>query len=383
MAKLHCMTALTRRTFLGASSLAGLVGLSACAARRTTLRIPAAGVPRVAPLRVSADRVIRTIVGLRPFRPSGFVVRAQKLDAKTVIHNYGHGGSGITLSWGTAQLAADEARQAGARECAVLGCGVIGLSTARVLQERGYAVTIYAKAIPPATTSNVAGGLWEPVSLFDHPRVTPAFRRQFADAARIAFRRYQSLAGDPYGVRWLPLYSLSRDGEHVPPPPESPNSEIEPLYPEGRVLRGADNPFDVPYAYRRYTMLIEPAIYLAALIRDFQIAGGKIVIREFASPNELTGLREELIFNCTGLGAKALFGDEELIPIRGQLVFLLPQPEIDYCTLGPGGIYMFPRHDGILLGGSFERGVWNTEPDPATTERILRENGGIKPSLKS
>ena len=61
----------------------------------------------LAPVRVSWDRVIRTTVGLRPHRPSGFVLRAERLDAKTVIHNYGHGGSGMSLSWGTAFLAAE------------------------------------------------------------------------------------------------------------------------------------------------------------------------------------------------------------------------------------------------------------------------------------
>jgi glycine/D-amino acid oxidase-like deaminating enzyme len=71
-----------------------------------------------------------------------------------------------------------------------------------------------------------------------------------------------------------------------------------------------------------------------------------------------------------------------LIPIRGQLVFLLPQPEVDYCTLGPGSIYMFPRRDGILLGGSFDRDVWNTEVDTATTERILRENAALFGSMR-
>ncbi len=319
--------------------------------------------------------MIRTTVGLRPFRPGGFVVRAQKLDSKTVIHNYGHGGAGITLSWGTAQLAADEARAIGPRECAVIGCGVIGLATARLLQERGYSPTIYAREMPPNTTSNLAGGLWEPVSLFDAPRVTPEFRRQFAEAARIAFRRYQSFAGEPYGVRWLPLYSLNREHAFTPPSPEDPASDIESLYPEGRRLTPAENPFDVPYTYRRQTMLIEPAIYLSALIRDFHSAGGKIVIRDFPSTSALMDLREQLLFNCTGLGARALFGDEDLIPIRGQLVVLLPQPELNYCTIGPSGVYMFPRHDGVLLGGSFDRGVWNTEPDPAVTERILRDNG--------
>jgi glycine/D-amino acid oxidase-like deaminating enzyme len=326
---------------------------------------------------VAPDRVIRTIVGLRPFRPSGFVVRAEKLDTKTVVHNYGHGGAGITLSWGTAHLAVEEGTNVPARECAVIGCGVVGLSTARLLQMRGRSVTIYAKSMPPETTSNVAGGLWEPVSLFDHPRVTPEFRRQFAEASRFAFRRYQSLAGDEYGVKWLPLYSLATDHEYAPPPETSANSEVEALYPESRVLKRGQHPIDVPYVHRRWTMLIEPAIYLNALIRDFHAAGGHIVIREFGSAKDVAALPENLIFNCTGLGARALFNDEELTPIRGQLVFLLPQAEVNYCTIGPSGIYMFPRHDGILLGGSWGRGESNLEPDPAISERILTDSARL------
>ena len=140
----------------------------------------------------------------------------------------------------------------------IIGCGVVGLSTARLLQERGYTPTIYAREVPPSTTSNVAGGLWEPVSLYDRPRVTPEFRSQFAAAARFAFRRYQSLASERYAVRWLPLYSLSAQAYQAPPP-ESPGSDIEPLYPEIRNLAPAEHPFAVPYANRRYSILIEPA----------------------------------------------------------------------------------------------------------------------------
>ena len=124
-------------------------------------------------------------------------------------------------------------------------------------------------------------------------------------------------------------------------------------------------------------MLIEPAIYLNALLRDFFVAGGRLVIRDFRSREEVAGVAENLIFNCTGLGARGLFDDQELIPVRGQLVFLLPQPEVNYMTVGPGNIYMFPRHDGILLGGSHDRGEWGMEPDPAVSERILRENRAL------
>jgi glycine/D-amino acid oxidase-like deaminating enzyme len=333
-------------------------------------------------VKVSADRVTRVITGLRPYRPSGFVVRAEKLGEKTVIHNYGHGGAGITLSWGTANLAVGEASHIDAHDCAVLGCGVVGLSTARLLQQRGYSAIIYARDLPPSTTSNVAGGLWDPVTVYDHDRVTAEFRRQFGEAARFAFRRYQSLAGEQYAVRWLPLFTLSPTGAHTPPPPESPYAEVEPLYPERKQLAREEHPFDVPFVYRRDSMLIEPAIYLNALMRDFFIAGGRIVVREFGDARELMSLRENLIFNCTGLGAGKLFGDTEIMPVKGQLVFLLPQPEVDYMTVGPGDIYMFPRHDGVLLGGTHDRGVSNLDADGAVTERILRENavlfGGMK-----
>jgi glycine/D-amino acid oxidase-like deaminating enzyme len=363
------MTRVTRR-----SLLLGAGGLYAAMARKRS------GLARV---NVSPSRVIRCIAGLRPFRPSGFVVRGEKLDSKTVIHNYGHGGAGITLSWGTSQLAVDEGAKTGARECAVIGCGVVGLSTARLLQLRGYRPVIYTKAMPPETTSNVAGGLWEPVSLFDHGHESDAFRAQFPEAARIAFLRYQSMTGDLYGVRWLPLYSLSTHGEYTPPAADSPNFEIEKLYPESQVLRQDEHPFRVPYAHRRQTMLIEPAIYLNALIRDFYLAGGQIVVRELAGPREVAALKEDLIFNCTGLGARTLFGDQELTPIRGQLVFLLPQPEVNYCTIGPNGVYMFPRQDGILLGGTFDRGVATTEPDPAITDRILQGNAEVFANMRS
>ena len=365
----------TRRAWLFGASAA----VSGCAVRRTPV---ASAVPRLARVRVSADRVIRTIVGLRPFRPSGFVVRAEKLGGKLLVHNYGHGGAGITLSWGTAQLAVAEGAKNLDRSCAVIGCGVVGLSTARLLQERGLQPVIYAREMPPATTSNVAGGLWSPVTVYDHTRITAEFRVQYAAAAATAFRRYQSLAGDRYGVRWLPLYSLSAEGPFQPLPPTSANYAVEPLYPAARQLPPAENPFPAPFAYRKHSMLIEPAIYLAALLRDFELAGGKVIIRDFHTAAELAVLPESALYNCTGLGARALFGDEELTPIRGQLTFLLPQPEIDYMTVGPGDIYMFPRHDGILLGGTHEEGNWSLDIDPATTARILRENAALFDGMK-
>lgn len=326
--------------------------------------------------------MIRTTVGLRPFRPSGFVVRTEKLGDKLVVHNYGHGGAGITLSWGTAQLAADQAAATGLRDCAVIGCGVIGLSTGRILQQRGYQPVIYAKAMPPDTTSNLAGGLWDPVTVFDGDHVTPEFLRQFSDAAHLAHRRYQLLAGDEYGVRWLPIYNLRNDHPFRAPAPAGTNGSVDDLFPEMRDLAGGENPFHVKYARRRDVMLIEPSVYLDKLIRDFLVGGGKVQIKNFGNVSELQDLPQSLLFNCTGLGAKALFNDPELTPIKGQLSFLLPQPEVNYCTVGPDDLYMFPRRDGIVLGGSHERGNWSLDPEPDVAESILQGNAALFASMR-
>ena len=105
-----------------------------------------------------------------------------------------------------------------------------------------------------------------------------------------------------------------------------------------------------------------------------------MVVKEFRSREELARLREPVIFNCTGLGSRALFNDEELIPVRGQLEILLPQPEVDYCYLSSG--YMFPRRDGIILGGTWDHDDWSLTPDPNQATEILEGHMEIMKSLQ-
>ena len=86
--------------------------------------------------------------------------------------------------------------------------------------------------------------------------------------------------------------------------------------------------------------------------------------------------------NCTGLGAKGLFQDEELTPVKGQLTVLAPQPEVNYVAY-QHDLYMIPRRDGILLGGTFERGNWSLEPDPGEKRRILEGHRRIFSQFRS
>ncbi len=351
-----------RRSFLAGSTSAAL--LAGC----TVAPRPAveAGTPRNCPppLRVDPGHVIREVVGLRPYRRAGFVVRADSLDGKRLVHNYGHGGAGITLSWGSAKLATDLGLPGHTGPVAVIGAGVMGLSVARLVQEAGFPVTIYTKALPPETTSNIAGGQIAPHGHYRGAEVTPAWRAQYEAAMAYSWQRFQIMVGEDYGIRWLPTYEAVRNFD----------KSAYGIYARDAVLLDpAEHPFPADNIALWHTMYVEVGRYLRATMRDVRLAGGSVAIRDFATLADVAALPETLVFNCTGIGARELVGDEELVPARGQLAVLMPQPEIRYAYHGGGG-YMFPRPDGILLGGSFDIGEWDTTPDPALTARIVERH---------
>ncbi|WP_273183420.1 FAD-dependent oxidoreductase [Hyphomonas adhaerens] len=368
-----------RRDFLATGTGLGVAALTGCTTTATGFApapttgdalVQSIGAP-MRPIKSSMSRVTRTIVGLRPFRKPGPRLEAVKVGTKHVVHNYGHGGGGVSLSWGVAELAATLTKATHADKVAVLGSGAIGLSTAILLQRAGMQVTIYAKDFPPYTTSNVAGAMWHPVTLFENDQVSQETLAMLDLASRIAFNRFIRFANDPkYGVYWIRQYSLS----------DRPMSTLRPyvggdtLYP-GLKRNQAGGPFGFPYYDGYYTLMIDPDIYLRALVNDFLAAGGRMKEMTFETEGDLETLGESSIVNCMGLGSGKVFGDESIIPARGQLSFLLPQNDIDYGYAGStddyGLLYSFPRKTGILLGGSVDKGDWSLEPRADEIRRMV------------
>jgi glycine/D-amino acid oxidase-like deaminating enzyme len=385
---------MNRRTFLERSSLAlAGFGLSGCATTNSRPRVPATRRPIVnlAPVHASWDRVIRTTVGLRPHRDSGFVLRAEKFDAKTLIHNYGHAGAGMSLGWGCGVMVAELAQDAGQRRVAVIGCGSPGLTTARQLQRRGFEVTIYAATVPPDTTSNMSlAGFTPTTALVNNTRRTSAWDAQLVRAAEISYRQLQLMVRQDYGVYWLDAYSATdnstpgqgggRGGGEGRGGGVGDTASDADLLPDhlrpnrNRELLGpGEHPFSTKYATRTLALSIEPSIYLDALVRDFLLFGGKIVIRKFDTPRDLMSLTEPIVVNCTGLGSFTLFDDKELVPIKGQLTVMVPQPEVHYRAGGraPSGANatMNPRSDGIVVGNLQDRGNWSLDVDEDVRKR--------------
>ncbi len=348
------------------------VGLAALGARAWGAEPPAAGGEPVVPpvpyegpatfarVKASADRVIKTTVCLRPFRGEGPRIEAERIGTKWVVHNYGHGGSGWSLSWGSGALAVDLATASGQRDYAVVGCGAIGLTTALLLQRAGRRVTIYAKERPPEVRSSFATGVWSPDSrICLQAHATPAFARTWEGMCRTSHRAFQNLLGLPDSpVAWFDRYALSDlDAEARKKKAEADEGpvkfgkfpkQVKDLTPAAVDFIPGTHPFPTIYARRSTSMVYNLTAYSRLLMSDFLAEGGRVERREFHRAADFESLPEKVVINATGYGAKALLDDASLVPVRGQLALLIPQPEVTY-GLSCEGASMVPRADGLVV----------------------------------
>ena len=250
----------------------------------------------------------------------------------------------------------------------VIGCGVIGLSTAVRLREAGLDARIVAADPPERTTSAVAAAIWYPYKAYPEREVLRWGRRTFGVL--------ETLAAEPKaGVRMRKGLELRRKraGEPwwagaVPGVRRCTEDELPPGYREGYA-------FVVP--------VVEMPVYLRYLRDRFDSVGGTVERRVVSHVAELAG-EAALVVNCAGLGARGLVGDGSMAPIRGQVV-RVRNPGLDRFFLDeddPGGVtYIVPRSEDCVLGGTAEEGAWDTEPDPDTAAAIMRRCSVLEPRL--
>jgi glycine/D-amino acid oxidase-like deaminating enzyme len=375
------MKPLARRDLmLSGGALLGISALNGCA----TGMQPRGRASVLSPVRATADRITRITVCTRPFRADGPRLDVEQVGQKTVVHNYGHGGSGWSLSWGSSTIAVRKAMATGATKVAVIGCGALGLTSATLLQRAGIGVTIYAKDRPPDVRSSLATGMFTPdsrICLDGHD--TPDFRKLWEEMCRTSFQTYQNYLGfadNP--VEWIDIYHLSNPNAQHQADADGPvrfaelqRALVSDLGPASVELTAGDNPFPAFHARRSSNMMFNITEYAHLLFSDFLAAGGHIEMREFHSPGDFAALPEKTLINCTGYGARALFGDQSVVPVRGQLARLIPQPEVNY-GLTYDNVGLVPRRDGLVVQAyGADEGVGygddTTAPDRAEAEQAV------------
>lgn len=252
-------------------------------------------------------------------------------------------------------------------EVLVIGAGVSGLTTGLELLRAGHEARIWARDVPPRTTSNVAAAVWYPYKAYPAARV--------AAWGAATYRTFSRLAADTStGVLLAELLDLRREPASEP--------EWAGAVDGFRHARPDELPPGIADALTFTAPVIDTGIYLDYLLRTFQREGGVIEERTICDLAEAFE-RSSVVVNCAGLGARELAVDPNFRPLRGQVVrvrhngyrrVLLDDHDATVT-------YVVPRIHDIVLGGTDDEGNEDTTPDAAVTHDILRRVASLEPAL--
>ena len=254
------------------------------------------------------------------------------------------------------------------KKVAVVGAGVIGLSSAIRLLENGYKVEIHARDITPNTTSDVAAAFWCPY------RVGPQDRAM--EWARHTYQVFAEMNKDPEtGVH------PSRQREIFKGPAEDPwYLELLQGY---RKTPAHELPEGFVDGYEFDTYLMDTPVYMQHITSKAQALGARILETEIESLEELRNTCD-VIINCSGVWARQLVNDEQVYPIRGQVVVVekLEDEAFPITTHDAGEFpaYIVPRKNDCLLGGTAQEENWDLEAHLETAQGIRERCGILNPT---
>lgn len=256
------------------------------------------------------------------------------------------------------------------KNIAIIGAGISGMSTAFLLMQKKHHITIYAKAFSPNITSNRAAAFWFPYHIRND--------RRGIRWCQVSYEYYKKLAEQKdTGISMRQLIKVLRKGVE----------EEEPIWidfmPEGacRIMDKAELPENIARGYKVKVPLMETQIFLPYLQQQLSDKGVKFIEKEIKDFSELTNDYDNVI-NCSALGSRKLCNDESVIPVRGQVGLLSPKNNMSIYLDNEKPLYIVPRKDAIIVGGTYEERVETEITEPSTIEKILNNAYEVFPELK-
>jgi D-amino-acid oxidase len=256
------------------------------------------------------------------------------------------------------------------KNIAIIGAGISGMSTAFLLMKKGYNPIVYAKAFTPNITSDRAAAFWFPYHIRNDKRGI--------QWCQTSYSYYQKLAEQSdTGISMHQLIKVLRKGVE----------EEEPIWidfmPEGscRIMDSKELKPGIAKAYDIIVPLIETQIFLPYLQKQLRLNGVKFIEKEISNFEELTD-DYDLTINCSALGAKKLCNDDKIIPVRGQVGLLSPRNQFPIYLDNEKPLYIVPRKDAIIVGGTYEEKVEVEITEQSTIQRIINNAYEVFPELK-
>lgn len=250
----------------------------------------------------------------------------------------------------------------------VVGAGVIGLTTAIRLLERGFAVLVLARELTPHTTSDAAAAIWYPYLAEPRERVLGWSRATLQTLA--AARAPDAGVSE---IRLLELFDRAADAPWW-----------RDALPDFAWARPGDLPPGYVAAYDLRVPLVDTPVHMRWLMGRVRALRGAIRREPVARLDDLLA-DAPLVVNCAGLDAGTLAGDPSVEPVRGQVVRLERVEGVSTALVDEAGplalTYIIPRPTDIVVGGTAERGRRDLEPDPAVAAAILERARTLEPRL--
>ena len=350
---------------------------------------------QIVPPKLDDAHISKEVLCHRPMRRGAPNMSVEKLGRQVVAHNYGHGGSGWTLALGAATyvnrllFAFKDARSLKRKTpITIIGGGVLGLFTAYDLVQNGFKnITIVAESFE-SLPSHKAGALLAPASMDNSPEMQPIIDQIGFDT----YKFYEAIAKKQHkdfkeGASILPAYFDNRE-----------YSDLEP-YVVGKVMQPAkDVILDFGNGTKRNMVVYEDGIYidtpkmmagLTTYLKDKKVKFIKQKVSKF------TEIRDRYVINCSGMGARDLNEDDEMVSVQGHLILLKDQSPKDLQYMIASGykegksksghqmhrlFYQFPKHlpdsgpnDVGVIGGTMIEGATEQTPNKEEFANILKE----------